>query len=454
MSIFTKKIGIWGLGVLGKSALAYFSQHNVQLEVLENKELTPAEYDLLQNKDIPFYRQHDNLFNFLTKNDLILPSSGIDLRPYQAYAHKWISELDLFYTYFKRPIIAVTGTIGKTSITQLLGQCLEAHQMQYSVGGNIGVGLFDLLEDTSKAGALIEVSSFQLELSRTCAPDLAIWTNFYPNHLDRHSTPQEYFDAKYRILAHQKPHQQALLPLNLFKTLKTTHPSHSKKAWFCEHQPTHEDLAALPGDEPLYYVTSTDIVMYKNGHHTALLALQALPPISFIPNWLIITSALHLLDIPLTIFTTAHNTLFVPEHRLEKVAIINDIDFYNDSKSTTAQSTLAAVDRLKTKPLHLFLGGLGKGVDRSPLVAQLHTHVAHIYCFGKEAEQLHAACQTHGIASSQHSTLEDAFLACKQKIRPGDRVLFSPAGSSYDLFTDYKERGKRFKELVTRTTRT
>ncbi len=448
MSIFTKKIGIWGFGVLGQSAVEYLHPRGAHLEVIDSKEYSPEALQLLKEKGITYYQQSDDLVPFLERNEYIVPSSGIDLRPYSAYQHKWITELDFFYAHWQKPIIAITGTVGKTSTTQLLGQLINAHGMQARVGGNIGVGLFDLLQDTQARMAVLELSSFQLEISTTFAPDLAIWTNFFANHLDRHTTLQDYFDAKYNIVVRQREQQKALLPLTLQTIINATHPCKSSVAFFTATQPTAQELTALKSQQKLFYLNHDGVMLLEHNTHRLLLPAQQLPTLSFQENWLIICGALHLLNIPLSLLTTTQATLTLPEHRLEKVATHNSIDFYNDSKSTTMEATLAAVQRLQGRPVHLFLGGMGKGVDRTPLIQQLAGKVAYVYCFGKEAEQLHALCTAHNIASSSRPTLESAFEQCCKQVRPQDQVLLSPAGASFDLFANYVERGKRFKELV------
>ena len=185
------------------------------------------------------------------------------------------------------------------------------------------------------------------------------------------------------------------------------------------------------------------------GMHLSIMALTpSLLSLSFIDNILLLTAACDLLNINTQALQTVAATITLPEHRVEKIGNINNIDFYNDSKATTTASTLAAVKKLHNRPLHLFLGGLSKGVDRAPFVAQLKNHVKYIYCFGKEAESLYAMCTANHIAATYFSTLDDAVSACTLAITSGDCVLLSPAGSSYDLYDNYEERGKHFKELI------
>jgi UDP-N-acetylmuramoylalanine--D-glutamate ligase len=442
MNFTGKTIGIWGLGVVGKSAIRYAQSYNAHIEIMDAKTPTPEDTIFLAANAIPFYPQ-DDIDAFLTRNTYIIPSPGIDLRPYAAYRHKFIGELDLFATEFKQPIIAVTGSIGKTSITTLLSQIITRAGLNLATGGNIGTGMLDLLNRPHDV-ALLEVSSFQLDLCNTFAPDLAIWTNLQPNHLDRHGSMENYFLAKYNLIARQKAHQKALVPLELKDQILAHNPA-GTLYFFTKEQPSASTLTSI---ENLFFIDNETITLYQNGTTKALINLADLPHLSFSQNWLIICAALHLLDIPLATVATTDFCLDELEHRLEKVATHTDVEFYNDSKSTAPQATLAAVDNFRNKPIHLFLGGISKGIDRGPFIVALKNKVSFVYCFGKEADALKKMCDTSGIACASFATLEGAFDACIQQVAPGSVVLLSPAGASFDLFENYKKRGARFKELV------
>lgn len=445
--VTNKKIGIWGFGIVGKAAYRYLLKQLCLLEILDAKPFTPEDIDLFSHNNTSHCDQN-SLIDFLTRNDHIIPSPGIDLTPYAAFAHKWLSELDIFYTAYRKPIIAITGTIGKTSITHLTGQLLNRAGLQCAVGGNIGIGMLDLVQESSAmaARALLEVSSFQLELCKQFAPDLAIWTNFYPNHLDRHSSAQAYFDAKYNLLAQQTADQKALVPLSLMQEIYTRN-TQSSCTFFSPHEPTAEQKKLLRKKDAVLYFTETDICIYHNGVTRTVIPRTALPAISYQENWLIICGILLLLEIPLSIIAE-HASLTLPEHRLEKINANSFINFYNDSKSTTPQSTLAAVEQLQGKPIHLLLGGISKGIDRSSLIEHLIGKVTHIYCFGKEAEHLLELCKRYKIPAQKFTSLDEAFSAALSNARHHDQILFSPAGASFDLFANYMERGNYFKKLV------
>lgn len=437
-----KKIGIWGYGITGKAAVQYLSDQPIKLAVLDKKELSQADQAFLNAHHVAQYTQ-EHVDDFLNQCDYILPSPGIDLRAYQSYQSKWLNELDIFSSAWHKPIIAITGSVGKTTITHLLSSLLTKSGKIVATGGNIGTPMLDLLAQQPESDvALLEVSSFQLEYTKSFAPTLAIWTNFYPNHLDRHGSEQEYKNAKAKLMAFQNSIHNALMPLALKDFINTQSTVH----YFANHKPSDELCLSMPKGTSMYYFDDNYIMCFKNGIHVPCIKRSELPELSYEENWLVIFATLDLLTIPMPHVTT--HDLSLPEHRLEHVATVNSIDFYNDSKSTTPQSTMAAVNRLNKRPILLLLGGMGKGVDRAPLIKELCGTVKKIYCFGKEADQLKALCDTNNIIAESHATLDSAFNACMRDGKSEDQILLSPAGASFDLFANYMERGTYFKKLV------
>lgn len=441
ITLNNKKIGIWGLGVMGTAAVKFLSAQGAQLMVCDAKDLTSQE-QLFLAKHHAHYINQKNITDFFEINDFILPSPGIDIRSYHDYQHKFITELDLFAAFCTKPIVAITGSIGKTTITSLLGQILNQQSFQTLVGGNIGIASFDLLTDQKKADCvMVEISSFQLEYVQQFAPNLAIWTNFYPNHLDRHGTKEDYLKAKYNIIAHQRAGQQALIPLEIAHMLP---PVASTLSFFSTTLPTAQQQQ-LYHDHTMLWIEDKKIIARTATQKHTLYHLEDLPSVSFSHNWLVICSTLFLLN---KLPTQFHPTYHLPEHRIEKIGTINNITFYNDSKGTVPEATMAAVAQFPHDSIHLFLGGLSKGIDRSLLIKQLKNKVCFIHCFGKEADTLYAFCKQEKIPAHASTTLNDAFAQCIKQIKPGDIVLLSPSGSSYDLFNNYEERGRYFKQLV------
>ncbi len=442
----SKKIGVWGFGIVGKSVLNFLKNKNLELSLLEKRKLTNDELNFLSENKIHFLDQNLHVDKFLENNDFIIPSPGIDLRNYKSYQDKFISELDLFSQNFKKPIISVTGTIAKTTISHLIAQILKNKNTNAIAAGNIGIGMCDLIaKQHSIDSVVLEVSSFQLEHCKIFSGDLAIWSNFLPNHLDRHDDLNSYFQAKFKIISNQKKDQKNLINFSLINEIYKYKFDDRIFNFFCEKRPENRELKLLLNSDSLFFIENEEIIKYHQNNFEKIINLKNLPKITFIENWLIICSALYLLGHELTFI---NSNLSVPEHRLEKFASFDEIEFFNDSKSTVPDSTIAAVSNFKNRNVILFLGGLSKGIDRSKLIKELKNKVKFIICFGNEAEQLNYFCKKENINSIECKDLNVAIEKCFEIMQSKEVVLFSPAGSSYDLFTNYIERGNVFKDLV------
>ena len=193
-----KHFGIWGFGKVGKAAIAYLYAQGYQIGIMDKRKPTPQEQTYLQEKNIAWYSE-DKQESFFYSHEFIIPSPGINISAacYATHRNKWLTELDFFNTAFTKPIVAITGSIGKTSTTHILNQLFKIVSIPIATGGNIGIPTFDLINQQNTVDyALLEVSSFQLNYCKNFAPTLAIWTNFHPNHLDHHGSEHNYFLAK------------------------------------------------------------------------------------------------------------------------------------------------------------------------------------------------------------------------------------------------------------------
>jgi len=449
MFIHQQKIGIWGLGIVGKATLEYFIPYKNTLSVMDKQFPNNQNKEFLNKNNITFYHEND-LSSFFAKNDLVLASPGINHPTLQKYKHKLISELDLFENNYKKLKIAITGTVGKTTITTILGELLNK-SMNISIGGNIGTGMLSLVnQQQNNDGALLELSSFQLIQSKKFAPDLAILTNFHPNHLDWHASEKEYFLAKTNIFNKQNNNQKALFPLNLITKLIPFYKPTSNWHFFttnkkeCNRYKNEIKQYA----QTVFYRENNQFLKWENNRTTPLLDTQTIPEISFIENWLIICAALHLLKQKIDAKLLNSVNVKIPEHRLEKVTQYNGIDIYNDSKATTIQSTQAAINKLKKRPIVLILGGIDKGVDRTDFIKDLDDAIKLIICFGTEKEKLASICKKYNKNYYAYNSLEQAVKTSLQNATTNDQILFSPSGASFDQFKNYEERGSCFKKLV------
>jgi UDP-N-acetylmuramoylalanine--D-glutamate ligase len=445
-----KCVGIWGYGITGSAAVDYFQSKNTQqIIVFDEKQLAPEINHTLSEKNIIIYRP-DQRNDFLDTADYILKSPGIPCTDLPSrYKKKIVSEFDIFASTWNGPIIAITGTVGKTTVTSLLSQLLHATHKPVLTGGNIGIPMLSLLTIQPPSHyAVIELSSFQTEFGITVPPDLAIITNLHPNHLDRHGSMEMYREAKLELIRLQKSHQKALLPLSCSSFIQRPSPKHSY-AWFSATNPSAGDKKHCMEQDTWYYGEG-DHILREHNHQKIAIGRRKPTTTTFFENILILTSAFDMLGESLE--HAAWDALTIPPHRLTPIAIYQTITFYNDSKSTIPVATLAAIEQLSPHKPVVFLGGISKGVDRQPFIQQLTERVRLAICFGSEATQLAKWCEAYNIPVHAHATLEIAYQHyIDYYCAAGDHVLFSPAGASYDLFENYIKRGERFVQLVKNT---
>lgn len=392
--------GVWGYGVGGRAVTDFLLEQGMRVVVHDRKQPVEQEMQQLAQRGVTWIAEEKV---FLSQADRIIPSAGIDLRGYETFSYKWLAEFDIFAAYWHKPIIAITGTLGKTTVTHTIGHCLQVAGRRVAVGGNIGVGLCSLLAQKNTVDyAVLEMSSFQLQLCKNFAPHVAVWTNFFPNHLDRHTTVEEYFDAKAVIVRNQPAEALSIVP-------------HRWREAIAKHS--------------------------CYAHEWRTITVEG-----YAQNRACVQAVMDGLGIPLVVTDEMMGVGL--EHRVEFVRAVRGISFYNDSKSTVPQATLAALERFANKSVILLLGGLSKGVSREAFVKQLAGRVKLAVCVGVEAEQLAGWCADAGIAYVVCPSMDDAVKMAYNKGTSGDVVLLSPSGSSFDLFKNYKERGAVFKQLV------
>lgn len=425
-----KKIGIWGFGIVGKSALNYSQKFTTHIQILDKNK---------QNHPKWIEQNELSIQNFLKWNDYIITSPGIKLHEYKKYQHKFITELDIYQQQYSGNTIAITGTLGKTSITTLLQQCTS----NSVAAGNIGHAMLNVVTKQSQpSNVILELSSFQLQYAQKFSPNLSIWTNFYQNHLDHHKSEQEYFVAKCNILKHQTSDQTTLLPCNLIDSITKQITINAQQYLFCSQ------LCSKQHTYPSFQIKNNDVVLIQQNNERIIFKnINQLSTCTFQENWLIIIAALHLQNIPVDNVIAISKQQPAQEHRLEYLGTINGTTFYNDSKSTVWQATKQALETLDNQPCALLLGGLSKGADRTPLIKYLTNKNVIVFAFGHEAEHIQNLCKQFNVPCSSYSTLTQAFEQCL-KFKQFKAVLLSPAGASFDLFKNYQDRGQFFKKLV------
>lgn len=352
-----------------------------------------------------------------------------------------IGELELTARYLKGQILAVTGSNGKTTTTSLIGEILEKSGLPTQVGGNIGVPVVSLIEEsTDDTWNVLEVSSFQLETTEQFHPRIAVILNITPDHLDRHGTFENYALAKERIFLEQNQNDYCVLNADNARAAAAAQRVRASVYWFSlEH--AVDQGAYVEGGE-IFFRTSADVapepvmplssISLKGDHNTE--------------NVLASVCAARLAGASIESIRQAVEQFKAVEHRLEYVTTINNIEVYNDSKATNVDATAKAIAAFPGH-IHLILGGKDKNSDYTELNDLLRARVKAIYTIGSAAAKIES--QLRGVVAI-HSCekLDKAIAAIAAIAHPGDIVLLAPACSSFDQFENYEQRGRIFKELV------
>jgi UDP-N-acetylmuramoylalanine--D-glutamate ligase len=422
------RIGMWGCGATGKSIVHFLRTIGCEHIGIYDDHIDTLPPDV-QHTSVTHVRDKHTFFQ---SHDYIIPSPGIDISPYQKDMPPIITECDIFFAYWKKPVIAITGTLGKTTVTHYITELINNAGQRAVSGGNIGRPMLTLFDDQETIDiAVLELSSFQLAYAERCTPDLAIITNIYPNHLDWHQTPEAYLQAKLCICSDQQTHQKVLIPQSLADSVSSQARIH-----------TFTDARDIPPMHNAYTITDNTLWHGTTKKH----ALPHTPETTHLENHCIALAALDILDIPITEHKQHVNEH--TQHRLEHVAERGGITIYNDSKSTIMQATVAATHMLAGRSITLIIGGTSKGVDRADQLQHIPDHVTRIICFGAEAAYLSHYCRQYGFVTQTAKTLHEATILGLGNTAPRSVLLFSPGGASFDLFSNYQERGNAFKQII------
>lgn len=375
--------------------------------------------------------------------DLIVPSPGVpaDEPHLQAARAKGItiwSEIELAYRFLKGRLIGITGSNGKTTTASLVEHILKTAGMQSLLAGNIGTPLIGCVDDMKDdTFTVVELSSFQLELIETFRPNIGVFLNLTPDHLDRHHTMEAYGAAKARIFENQTGDDAAILNADDAATTPYA-PSLPRVYWFSRKQRVAQGA----------YVRGGEIVFRQDGAEEVLLKVEDIPLAGAhnVENVLAAAAAARLAGTPATAIAKGVKTFAGVEHRLEFVAEIGGVRFYNDSKATNVDATLKALDAFPGRIL-IILGGKDKGSDYTVLQKPLREKAILALLIGAAAEKIEKQI-SGSVALERAETLERAVEIASHAAQRGDVVLLAPACASFDQFQNYERRGRVFKDLV------
>jgi UDP-N-acetylmuramoylalanine--D-glutamate ligase len=375
--------------------------------------------------------------------DLIVVSPGVPLQlpAIQAARSRGVpiwSEVEFAWRFLRGKLVAVTGSNGKTTTTSLIAHILITAGIRTLVGGNIGVPLLSLVESSDDSSVTVaEVSSFQLESIEAFRPEIAVLLNLTPDHLDRHANFEEYAAAKMRIFENQLDRDAAILNADDPEVTRRT-PTRGHHYWFSRQKRVAEGA----------FLQDQQIIFRHDGEETPVARRDEIPLRGEhnLENVLAACAASYLAGAGPAAIASGVKTFKAVEHRLEFVARLNGVDYYNDSKATNVDAALKAVEAFST-PLIVILGGKDKGSPYTPLRAALEKSARLVILIGAASEKI-AADLRDAVPIERAGSLERAVQTASQFAQPNDTVLLAPACASFDQFENYEHRGRAFKQLV------
>ena len=432
-----QNIAVLGAGLSGSAAALLLRSEGAQVTVLdsaEKKNLLKSTIDNLRAQNVRVICGAATDEDSSTYHMAVL-SPGIDpacrlVRNFSSRGIDIIGELELGWRFCEKiPVIAVTGTNGKTTTTELLAQMLIACGQRTIACGNIGKPLSEVVREKQSFDVLtVEVSSFQLETIRTFHPSVSLWLNFAPDHLDRYRSVAEYRAAKLRIFENQTNADVAVV-----NAIEKIPDIRSRTITFSAYANGGDfrvsEGAILYHDESVLRLADTKLRGLHNIENLmATLAVGMARGLSFgqmVP--------------PLSAYEPR-------SHRCEFVREVNGVAYVNDSKATNLDAVEKAL-RAQTKPVILIAGGKDKGFSFDPLRSLVKEKVKSTILIGEIAESIKRSW-ADAVESEIASSLADAVERAHSSAKPGEMVLFSPGTSSFDMFKSYADRGDQFRALV------
>jgi len=426
-----KRVTVLGLGRFGGGigAVRFLASCGAEVTVTDLKTEAELADSILQIADCPEikFRLGEHCDSDFATADLIVVSPAVPptngfLQIAQENGVPITTEISLFWQRNRGKVIAVTGSVGKSTTTSLIHSIVQAAGLTCWLGGNIGKSLLSMVEEIQPSDyVILELSSFQLfDLDRiSAAPDVAVVTNFSPNHLDWHGSIENYRHAKQTILRRQSENQTAIL--NADDADVSSWKTNAIRIEFGQDKADSELELAIRDS------------FKQPGAHNFQNALAA-------------CCAANAVGIPLDAIKRGLQQFQPLEHRLQFVAEVNGRRFYNDSKATTPESAIAAIESFDS-PVVLLAGGYDKQIDLAAFANTISQRCKAVALMGETATELDQLISAD-INSQICESFEDSFRWAVEQSNPGDVVLLSPGCASYDWFPDFEARGNQFVQLV------
>jgi UDP-N-acetylmuramoylalanine--D-glutamate ligase len=447
MELKNKRVLVVGLGKSGKSAALFLRDCGARVTVsdVRSAEALAGEIPALLDAGIMVETGGHGLLTF-RRQDLIVVSPGVpydtpELKQVRAFGLPIIGELELAIRFLQGQVVAITGSNGKTTTTALLGKIFADSGVPTLVGGNIGTPVIDLIaQSTPQTVSVLEVSSFQLETVVEFRSHIAVVLNITQDHLDRHGTFENYAAMKARITAQQTAEDFFVLNAEDKPTQMLAARTRAQVFWFSGRRAIKQG-AFVHGESVVF-------LPRENAKPEPVMPLAQIPlkGAHNVENVLAAVCAARLGGVAAESIRASVAGFKAVEHRLEFVATVRGVSFFNDSKATNVDATKKALEAFPGG-VHLILGGKDKNSDYTELADLIRARVKIVYTIGSAAEKIERHL-TGVVKIVSAGTLDSAVRQAAQLAVAGDVVLLAPACASFDQFTSYEHRGRVFKELV------
>lgn len=444
MDIKNKKALVVGLARSGISAANLLCRLGARVTITDEK----RESELSENirkltKGISLKLGGHNGVD-IAKVDLVVISPGVlwdspFLNKIRENGIRIISEVELAFKYIKAPLIAVTGTNGKTTTTTLIGEMLKKDDRNVFVGGNIGNPMCEeVLNGSSSELILSEISTFQMEGIETFKPHISVILNITPDHLDRHKSMAEYIALKKRVFINQNTRDYTVFNMDDKITAALSNEGKGERIFFSRIREVDNGA----------FVRGNNIIFRRNRKEEIVSTLKDLKIIGVhnIENTLASVAVGGICDIPPRLMREVISEFSGIPHRMEFVREIEGIKFINDSKGTNVGATIKSIESFN-EPIILIAGGKDKGSDYLPLKPLIEDRVKFLILIGEAKKKM--ASVMNGFRNILNAeSFEEAVNEAFDKAEKGDVVLLSPACASFDMFRDYEDRGEQFRKIV------
>lgn len=444
MDLQGKKVVVIGMGKTGIASAQFLGGRGARVVVTDEKSADQWPEDFATINGELWLTLGDYTPSVVTDADLIIPSPGVP--PHNALLKEALrrnipilSEIELAHRFIQVPIIAVTGTNGKTTTTTLLGEIMNAAGKRTWVGGNIGNPLIAFAQGRFPADYVVaEISSFQLQWIQTFRPHVAVLLNITRDHTDYHGSFSDYVSVKSRIFANQTENDFAVIDAEDGQRTEITTRIQSRIIRFSSRDVLQE--GACVQDENIV------LNLPELKTETYPLSMINLPGAHNRENVMAAVAAARLCGCSREIIVSAVQSFRGLPHRIEFVTEKNSVKFYDDSKGTNVGSVQRALETF-SQPIILLMGGRDKEGDFESLKSLLTQKAKKIILFGEARDRIESLIG-RDVPLMKEAKMKDAVLRAYREAQPGDVVLLSPGCASFDEFANYKERGNFFKEIV------